>query len=394
MDTAATSVPFISPIDLRARLGRADAPMLLDVRREGKFATSPRLLAGAVRCAPEDVALLAATQPPREVVVYCVYGHNVSADAVAALRAAGWPAMALAGGIESGQDGVDTPQDLARWRAAPPPSIAKRPDLGVTGEQPSRWITRERPKIDRIACPWLIRRFIDPRAEFFYVPTAQVSSEAARLKAVAYDIPNAPITHVGEACSFDAVLAAFDLEDGALDRLATIVPCSWPRRCASGSSWASSASAGPAGQIALMHTELVERRRWISERRFLHALNYCMLLPGPEAQQLATYIGWLMHRTWGGIVAGVLFVLPSLFILIGAVLGLRAFWRRAAGGRHSSTASSRRWRRIVLHAAWRIGKTRALRRTPLAVGAGWRLASWPSRAADAVSRPSWFGRGA
>ncbi|MDP3137501.1 MAG: chromate efflux transporter [Burkholderiaceae bacterium] len=74
---------------------------------------------------------------------------------------------------------------------------------------------------------------------------------------------------------------------------------------------------GPAGQIAIMHTELVERRRWISETRFLHALNYCMVLPGPEAQQLATYIGWLMHRTWGGIVAGALFVLPSLFILIG-----------------------------------------------------------------------------
>lgn len=73
---------------------------------------------------------------------------------------------------------------------------------------------------------------------------------------------------------------------------------------------------GPAGQIAIMHQELVERRRWISETRFLHALNYCMVLPGPEAQQLATYIGWLMHRTWGGIVAGVLFVLPSLFILI------------------------------------------------------------------------------
>jgi chromate transporter len=73
---------------------------------------------------------------------------------------------------------------------------------------------------------------------------------------------------------------------------------------------------GPAGQIAIMHEELVERRRWISENRFLHALNYCMVLPGPEAQQLATYIGWLMHRTWGGIVAGGLFVLPSLFILI------------------------------------------------------------------------------
>ena len=74
---------------------------------------------------------------------------------------------------------------------------------------------------------------------------------------------------------------------------------------------------GPAGQIAIMHRELVEEKRWISEGRFLHALNYCMLLPGPEAQQLATYMGWLMHRTWGGVVAGVLFVLPSLFILIG-----------------------------------------------------------------------------
>lgn len=74
---------------------------------------------------------------------------------------------------------------------------------------------------------------------------------------------------------------------------------------------------GPAGQIAVMHQELVERRRWISEKRFLHALNYCMLLPGPEAQQLATYIGWLMHRTAGGLVAGILFILPSLFILIG-----------------------------------------------------------------------------
>jgi chromate transporter len=74
---------------------------------------------------------------------------------------------------------------------------------------------------------------------------------------------------------------------------------------------------GPAGQIAIMHQELVAQRRWISEKRFLHALNYCMLLPGPEAQQLATYIGWLMHKTWGGIMAGVLFVLPSLIILIG-----------------------------------------------------------------------------
>ncbi len=116
---------------------------------------------------------------------------------------------------------------------------------------------------------------------------------------------------------------------------------------------------GPAGQISIMHQELVERKRWISEGRFLHALNYCMVLPGPEAQQLATYIGWLLHGTMGGIIAGVLFVLPSLFILIflswlyvafgdlpliaGVFLGIKP----------AVTA-------IVLHAAWRIG-SRALR---------------------------------
>ncbi|MGI8966884.1 MAG: chromate transporter, partial [Limisphaerales bacterium] len=74
---------------------------------------------------------------------------------------------------------------------------------------------------------------------------------------------------------------------------------------------------GPAGQIAIMHSELVEKKKWISNNRFLHALNFCMLLPGPEAQQLAIYIGWLLHRTWGGIVAGALFFIPSMFILWG-----------------------------------------------------------------------------
>ncbi len=111
---------------------------------------------------------------------------------------------------------------------------------------------------------------------------------------------------------------------------------------------------GPAGQIALMHEELVVRRRWISEKRFLHALNYCMLLPGPEAQQLATYIGWLMHRTRGGIAAGALFVLPSLFILITLSAVYLAFGQVPAvagvfyGLKPAVTA-------LVLHAAWRIG---------------------------------------
>ena len=125
---------------------------------------------------------------------------------------------------------------------------------------------------------------------------------------------------------------------------------------------------GPAGQIAVMHQELVEQRRWISERRFLHALNYCMVLPGPEAQQLATYIGWLLHRTWGGIVAGALFVLPSLFILIALSWIYLAFGHTPLvaglfyGIKPAVTA-------IVLHAAHRIG-TRALKN-----GALWAIAA-------------------
>jgi chromate transporter len=116
---------------------------------------------------------------------------------------------------------------------------------------------------------------------------------------------------------------------------------------------------GPAGQISIMHKELVENRRWISERRFLHALNYCMVLPGPEAQQLATYIGWLMHRTWGGVIAGALFVLPSLLILIALSWVYIAFGDLAVvaglfyGIKPAVTA-------IVLQAAYRIG-SRALK---------------------------------
>ena len=116
---------------------------------------------------------------------------------------------------------------------------------------------------------------------------------------------------------------------------------------------------GPAGQIAIMHEDLVERKRWISEARYLHALNYCMVLPGPEAQQLATYIGWLMHRTWGGIVAGGLFVLPSLLLLIGLSWVYMAFGTVPAvagvlfGIKPAVTA-------IVVSAAYRIG-SRALK---------------------------------
>jgi len=140
---------------------------------------------------------------------------------------------------------------------------------------------------------------------------------------------------------------------------------------------------GPAGQIAIMHRELVERRRWISERRFLHALNYCMLLPGPEAQQLATYIGWLMHGVRGGIVAGALFVLPSLVILVALSwiyvrFGQVPVVSAALEGVKPAVVA------IVLAAAWRIG-SRTLRSVPLGIIA---LAAFVALAVFAVPFPA------
>jgi chromate transporter len=137
---------------------------------------------------------------------------------------------------------------------------------------------------------------------------------------------------------------------------------------------------GPAGQISMMHQELVEKRRWISERRFMHALNYCMVLPGPEAQQLATYIGWLLHGTWGGIISGGLFVLPSLFILIFLSWIYMAFGAVPAvagvlyGIKPAVTA-------IVVFAAYRIG-SRAL-----ANGALWAISATAFIAISAFNVP-------
>ena len=207
MDTASHS---ISPDQFAVLSARPDSPLVIDVRRTQPFEASGRLLPRALRCAPEEVERLTSTREPAEAIVYCVHGHEVSMQAAAQLRAAGWDARYLAGGIEA-------------QLAAGLPSIRKRPDFGVTGAQASRWITRERPKIDRIACPWLVRRFIDPKARFYYVPTARAGSEAERLAATAFDIPGAPVSHEGELCSFDMLLKNFDLQVPALDRLARIV---------------------------------------------------------------------------------------------------------------------------------------------------------------------------
>ena len=129
MDTAIPT--HISPAELAARMGSPDAPLLLDVRRPARFADSTHLLANAQWCAPDALASVATDHPPREVVVYCVHGHEVSQQAADTLRQAGWQARFLSGGFEGGEPGVDAPHEIAEWRAVRPLVIRKRPDLGV-----------------------------------------------------------------------------------------------------------------------------------------------------------------------------------------------------------------------------------------------------------------------
>ena len=125
MDTASLTVPFISPQDLAARIDTADAPLILDVRPPARYDQSLRMLKGARRCAPADVAAFASTGARGEVIVYCVYGHTVSQEAAALLRGAGWNARFLAGGFEGGEDGVDASEDIAGWRATSLPVVGK-----------------------------------------------------------------------------------------------------------------------------------------------------------------------------------------------------------------------------------------------------------------------------
>ncbi len=213
----------ISPGALASLLGRAHTPLILDVRRDASFAGSESMLPSAQRVPPTEIDLWSKDRSPQSVIVYCVYGHEVSQAAAARLRQAGWDARYLLGGIEGGEPGVDSPDLLQALSAEPVPVLRKRLDLGVGGAGPSRWVTRARPKIDRIACPWLIRRFVDRKAVFHYVPTVQVVHRAQELQATPFDIPGAPISHVGDLCSFDALLGAFELRFPALDLLARIV---------------------------------------------------------------------------------------------------------------------------------------------------------------------------
>ena len=198
----------LSAFEFAAQLGSADAPLIVDCRGEEAFSRDQCMLPAAIRVPIAAVATH--VRDNRPVVTYCSEGHASSQNAASALRAQGVAARHLEGGIVA-------------WQAAGLVTVRKRPDFGVPSADGSRWVTRERPKIDRIACPWLLRRFIDPFAHFLYVPTPEVFAVAQREHAVAYDIPGAPIEHDGPRCSFDTLLAAFDLHDVCLDDLAVIV---------------------------------------------------------------------------------------------------------------------------------------------------------------------------
>jgi rhodanese-related sulfurtransferase len=195
----------VTPSELRSLMGGAIPPIVIDVRRNETFRAAPDLIRGALRRDPARVADWVKTLPAASnVVVYCVRGHEVSQGAAKALAAAGIRAAYLEGGIE-------------RWREEGGERFGKPRDSS------SRWVTRERPKVDRIACPWLVRRFVDPEAEFLYVPPKEVLRVAAERDAVPYDIPDVPFSHDGELCSFDAFVKFFGLKDPALADLALIV---------------------------------------------------------------------------------------------------------------------------------------------------------------------------
>lgn len=194
----------ITAAQLSRLVGTPDAPLLVDLRIDADFEDDPRLLPAAFRHVFTDIDGLVAHLAGRRAVVYCQKGRKISQGVMALLRGRGVVAEALAGGHFA-------------WRDAGLPMIA-------AGAVPGpRWVTRHRPKIDRIACPWLIRRFVDPGAEFLFVPPEDVLLVAEKFGATPFDVEDVPFSHRGEECTFDTILAEFGLSSAPLDTVARVV---------------------------------------------------------------------------------------------------------------------------------------------------------------------------
>jgi rhodanese-related sulfurtransferase len=195
----------ISLREAQSAIGESRPSLVIDVRRRPAFHDAADMIQGALRRDPERVAQWAGELPrATRVIAYCAHGREPSQGVAKALVERGIAARYLQGGIEA-------------WKAAGGALDAK--PAGAS----TRWVTRERPKIDRIACPWLVKRCVDPDAEFVYVPQKEVLAAAKQRDATPYDIPGVHFSHQGERCSFDAFLGHYRLADPALDQLALIV---------------------------------------------------------------------------------------------------------------------------------------------------------------------------
>ncbi|MGE5145355.1 MAG: chromate resistance protein ChrB domain-containing protein [Candidatus Eiseniibacteriota bacterium] len=203
---------WLSPNELWNLMATPAAPTVVDVRRREVYDASPHLMPAAIwREAGAAQRWGAEIGRERAIVVACKAGHDLSQRAAAELRSDGYDAHALQGGYEA-------------WAAAGLPLIAKREVDRIAPGRSSLWVTRRRPKIDRVACPWLIRRFLDPEARFLFVDPDQVAEVARESGAIPFDIEGVELSHIGERCSFDTMLALFGLEgEPSLQRLALIV---------------------------------------------------------------------------------------------------------------------------------------------------------------------------
>ena len=205
-----SSYSSISTEKLSRLIGTPSAPTLIDVRLDEDFATDPRLIPGARRRSHLDIQDWASGLTGQSVVVICQRGQKLSEGTAAWLRHENVAAEILEGG------------HLA-WREAEQPTVPADKIPKRDGRGRTVWVTRERPKIDRIACPWLIRRFVDPAAVVLFVASAEVAAVAERFNATPFDIENVFWSHRGELCTFDVMVKEFSLSTPPMQRLATMV---------------------------------------------------------------------------------------------------------------------------------------------------------------------------